>query len=257
MRVTATQSDEENMAGIETLASEVEALHGAFAVWTQWTIGLLAASVLVAAGYFFVSFATNIRARQLEEKQVDLAKAKEAQLATDLAGKDASIAEAQRDAAAAQKEAAGAILELTQVKVDLAKQQERAADAERKYLEIQERLSFRKLSAAQRAQLIESLRIVPKGPARVFHVAQNREASEFAAQIRDVMRAAGWNTGAPNSLLGLDVVGLGILVRDPKDMPQYTADIQHAFAAASIELPVEAHDGVDKGGVWIIVGHKR
>jgi hypothetical protein len=169
------------------------------------------------------------------------------------AGKVASI---QKDAADAQKDAADAKAAQQRVEVEWAKQKARAAIAERALLELQEKFKPRALSAAQRVRLIESLRRVPKGPVEVFQVEGDREAFDFAEQIRDVFRTAGWDSVVPSTLLGGRVVGICIVVRDAKTAAPYAAAIQRSFVAASIELPGTEDAKLPEATVRIIVGHK-
>jgi len=281
----------DNVPDIQILTSQARQLEESFARWNSVAIALLAATAFVAVTYFVVTFVANRKGIRLKDAQTALIRAKDEQLAGDLKDKDLRIAEAgsdaaranekartleqanlilrndlneaaskvagiQKDAAHAQKDAADAKATQQRVEVEWARQKERAAIAEGALLELQEKLKPRVLSPAQRTRLIDSLKRVPKGPVEILHVEADREAFEFAEQIRNVLRNAGWDTGVRTSLLGVNVVGILIAVRDAKTAAPYATAIQRSFAAASIELRGAEDAGLPEGTVRIIVGHK-
>jgi hypothetical protein len=163
---------------------------------------------------------------------------------------------AQRDAAAAHKDAAEAIVRQQRVEIELAKQREQTAIAQRALLELQEKLKPRVLSAAQRDQLIRLLAQSPRGPVEVFQVEGDREAFEYAEQIANTLHSAGWDTVSRSTLLGTSLRGICIAVHDAKSAPPYAATLQHSFAAVGLELPGIEQEVLSEAAVRIIVGTK-
>ncbi len=166
------------------------------------------------------------------------------------------VAEAQRDAADAKAAQQRVEVELAKVGIKLAGQQERAAQAERSLLELQEKLRPRTLSSEQRAKLIDALSRIPKGPVEFLHVEGDHEAFDFAEQVRDVLQKAGWDVGERTIMLGVNVVGTLIVVHDAQSAPPYAGALQKAFASASLDLVGTLDGKLPQSRVRIIVGHK-
>jgi hypothetical protein len=255
----------------ETLSS-VSPIDAAARAQTAWFVGYIVVLFAAAALTVLLRQATN-RYQSLVKRDADAriveatrgaAQANERTAALEkdnlILRKDVNeaagkVAIAQRDAAAAQKDAADARVAQQRVEVELARQQERAARAERSLLELQEKLKPRVLSSAQRDQLVKLLAQAPKDPVEVFQVAGDREAFEFALQIVDALRAAGWDTVGRSDMLGISLRGSVIAMPDLKNPPPHTVPIQRAFTTAGIGLPGIAQD-MPEGTVRIIVGTK-
>jgi hypothetical protein len=118
----------------------------------------------------------NERAQKLENDNL--------KLRTDLNTESGKVAVLQKDAAdakAAQQ----------RVETELAKQQERAAIAERALLELQARLAHRRIAPADHDRLVVSLRLYRGSTVRLTKLGDS-EAAQFADDIIAVLRDAGW-----------------------------------------------------------------
>lgn len=254
---------------------------------------MLAATALVAAAYFIVTFLSNRKATQLKDAQAAVIRAKDEQLAGDLKDRDLRIAEAgsnaaqanekartlehanlilrndlneaagkvaaiQKDAADAQKDAADAKAAQQRVEVEWAKQKERAAIAERALLELQERIKPRRISMEQRTRLVEMLKQGPKGPVDIACVLGDGEGLALAGQIDEVLKTSGWLTSGVSQgvYAGGNPVGVGILVRDARTAPSYAAVLQRAFGSVAIPLGGAEKADLPEGKVVILVGSK-
>jgi len=91
--------------------------------------------------------------------------------------------------------------QLTKLQDEAAKQQERAAVAERSLLELRQRLADRIIDPEQRGRMLAVLRMHPPGQIVVQSlVSGGREALQYGAAIASVFRAASWTTTDPNGL---------------------------------------------------------
>lgn len=159
-----------------------------------------------------------------------------------------------------QKDAADAKAAQQRVELDLGKQREKTARAEKDLAELKETIRPRHLTKEQQAALIEMLSGEPKGPVSVVCVMGDGEGNAFATQISDVLKAAGWTvlsggvTQAAYS--GGDPMGLGIIVHSAITTPLFAARIQRAFF--SIGIPLAGAERLDQivGAATILVGHK-
>jgi hypothetical protein len=131
--------------------------------------------------------------------------------------------------------------------IELATQQTRAADAERKLLELQLKIQQRELSKEQQKTLVPALsKITPKTPITIKCVLGDREGCPFAEQIRGVFILAGWNAGEAvyQTAYEGNPVGIFLHVRKPnpnappnmKDVPPSANPIQAAFLSIGLTL---------------------
>ena len=280
-----TTSKGENVLGIQDLTSQVKELGESSACWNNLVFGLVALTAVVALAYGIVVMVANRKGQQLQKAQAVLIRAKDEHLARDLKERDLRIAEATSTAAQAneraqllerenltlrsdfariEKVAADAKATQQRVEIELAKQREQTAIAQRALLELQERVKPRSISRKQRVRLIETLKHTPKGPVQVAYVhgvssvEGGREAVSFAKEIRDVLTACGWPPGAVDARLdpGSTLAGVEIHVRDAKAPPPHAADLQRAFGLIGIPLRGVEDAAVPQETVSIVVGGK-
>jgi hypothetical protein len=180
-----------------------------------------------------------------------------------VANLEINAATANKDLAGLQKSASDAKTAQQKVEIDLAKQQEKAAIAERSLLELQERIKPRTISADQRATLIRLLTPIPKlgseGKIVVRSVAGDGEADFFAGQIVGVLKASGFTTEDQVQSVygGGNPIGSFISVHNIRAAPAYVVSIQRAFQYVGIIMGAfEKPDEVPEGNVVITVGNK-
>ncbi|PYR04361.1 MAG: hypothetical protein DMF99_32115 [Acidobacteria bacterium] len=146
--------------------------------------------------------------------------------------------------------------------IEVSKQQEKTANAERELLILKEKIAPRHISDEQRKALIASLKeSQDKGLVRVFAQAGDSESFQYAVQIEEILKAAGWLV-APPSLPGIfpspgdSHVGLLLGVRDPSKPPPHGLALKKAFAGVGIEMLVEHNRRADDTGVELLVNNK-
>jgi hypothetical protein len=201
--------------------------------WSNVAVVAFTVFAAVAGGlalYFSSSLAT-VKDAELSRFQT------EAKVA--IASADARAAEANANAAAATAASSTALERAAALELEAEQQRERAARAERDLLELQQRVEPRRLTATQRTNLIDLLTKTPhKGHVPVRSPIGDGEANNFASELYEVLKAAGWPNpdiarigaagGTPN--------GLTILVRNAKSAPPYARALQDAFTQAGIAL---------------------
>jgi hypothetical protein len=172
----------------------------------------------------------NAKAKELEQNNLQL---------------QGKIAEESGKVAGLQKSAADARAVQQRVETELAKQQERAANAERSLLELEERIKPRILTGDQRTILVDRLKQFDHG--KVIISAELRaggEGMEYADRLRDLFKyGAGWEIEYPNSqveiLNSTDVTAVGLIffgrngTNDESITPTLKA-IGDAFTAAGV-----------------------
>lgn len=176
-----------------------------------------------------------------------------------VAGLETKAASAQKDVAALQKNVLDAKASQQQVEIELSKQQERTAIAERGLSDLKLALRPRRLSEIQQRQLILLLSGTPKGPVSISCVIGDGEGQAFAMDIYRALRAAGWTIdgdGVTQAAYTGDPVGLGLLVHSAATAPAYAIRLQRAFFSIGIPLEGAQVSNIPEGKVSIVVGHK-
>ncbi len=125
------------------------------------------------------------RTGQLSTTQDLLREAKDRQLQLDLSQKGIEIGNLKVAADAAEAEIATA-------KTEMAKQQTRAATAERNLLELQQKIQWRTITAKQKQQFLDLTKDIPKGSLAITSMDGDPESAAFAKQLNDLFTAAGW-----------------------------------------------------------------
>jgi hypothetical protein len=171
---------------------------------------------------------------------------------------ETQAADATKNVAVLQKSAADAKAAQQLVQIELARQEEKAAIAEKQLAELKEALRPRSLTEGQHAALVELLSGDPKGPVIVECVLGDGEGKAFATQIAAAMKEAGWTDGGVDevSYMNGDPEGLEIAVSKADSAPAYIAHIRSAFRLVGIPMEGIADAGIAEGVVRIIVGHK-
>lgn len=120
------------------------------------------------------------------------------------------------------------------------------------------KLKWRVITEEQQATLVGWLRNVPKGPVTILHKLDD-EPWSYAIQIRDALKAAGFDPRLEESPIALNLPGTWILVTDLQHPPPHAVPIQAAFREIHVELdgqqdPQRVPDG--KTAV-IVIGSRR
>jgi len=120
------------------------------------------------------------------------------------------------------------------------------------------RLKWRVITPEQQALLTEWLKSAPKGPILLRHKADDEPAS-FAAQIRDALRAAGFDARMEASPAAASLSGTFLLVQDLQRPPAHAVPLQGAFREIHLDLDAQqdAQSVPNAGTVVILLGSRR
>ncbi len=144
------------------------------------------------------------------------------------------------------------------VEIDLANQQEKTATAERSLFELRQRIQPRRISSEQRVHLAQLLARGPKGRVTIVCVLGDGEGSTFANDIDSVLKASGWpSEGVDQAAYERNPIGLEIVVRDAKAVPQHAGVLVQAFFAVGIPITGVENPTLPEGVVEIMVGNKQ
>ena len=140
----------------------------------------------------------------------------------------------------------------------LAEQRERAANAERRLLELQQQIEPRRIADAERTRLIELLRDSPTAVVAVRYIGADPEAEAFARQIHEVLLAAGWSSRVRGSVLYTSgsPTGVRLLVRSVSQPPASSTALLEILADAGISVHRNQSSDINAGELEILVGTK-
>jgi hypothetical protein len=145
-------------------------------------------------------------------------------------------------------------------KTEMGRQQERAANAERELIILQERTKQRHISPDQERILTATLRSAPhKGHVTILCVFGDVEGVAFASQIDSILKASGWQSSgvfqdgefAPSSIEGLAIV------HNPNTNSQQAKNIRRAFLSAGVNVRLDARLDVRADTLRLMVGNKH
>lgn len=139
--------------------------------------------------------------------------------------------------------------------LELEKQRERTARAEKELLEVQERLQPRRLTAAQRTGLREDLSQGPQTEIQIAFVSGNIESETFANDFAEVFHLSGWKIGAMSSttFIGKGPVGVRLVVQDAHAPAVVSVLSAFEHLGYSVQLKVNPKA---QHPLLLIVGHK-
>jgi hypothetical protein len=253
---TATTSSKgEN---VSELVARVSTLARAADWWADVGLGLLILAALVAAVTVGAQYMSIRRGRELNRAQNELASMKDAELNRELDARRESIAKLNVSVTEARTRQADAAARLKSVEGETAKQQERAAKAEKELVELRETLKPRTLTAEVRTQLIDALKSSSvKGPVLVTCIAGDSESCLFAREIRACLELAGWPVPELGAIQTLPGYGLMIRVRDASGAPKHAEELQRILGSVGLPAPGDTVPTMPSACVMLWVGSKR
>jgi hypothetical protein len=145
------------------------------------------------------------------------------------------------------------------LKRDLGDAKQSAADAHKIASELAEKQRFRTITPEHRKQFVDLLAVARKGRVRISVMAGNKEAFDFATQVRDMVREAGYSTpDTMNSLqlFGPPLLGMVIKVKSEPEQAPFAGDMQRAFSAIGIEALGDKDSSLDADIVLLQIGAK-
>jgi hypothetical protein len=223
--------------------------------WSAVTLTGLAALAGLLAWYFSVQLTAvkdeaDLKFKTESSTTIALAEARSEDAKEKAARAGEGTAKALAEAAAANERAG-------KLEVEAAHQRDRAARAERDLVEVQNRIRPRRITDAQRTQLVQVLMQSPKGAVRIDVVLGDGEALIFARQIKEILTASGWtNVHLSQSVYTGSPVGLSIIVRDGSNVPLFAAALMEAFTSVGLIVHASHNEALPEETVKILVGMK-
>src|SRR5258708_164949 len=181
----ATIAEGENVPDIQSLAQRAQDFSDKVDWWNTAIVWVLVFAALVAVGTVLSTYMAFRRAKQFADSEGALNAAKEKILDNALRDKTLEIEALKRDGADAKTAQ-------QKVEIDLSKQKELTARAQKDLLELQERVKPRHLTAEQAKELIQSLKGQPKGQLEIRTLVGNPESHNFGLELKEVFKASGW-----------------------------------------------------------------
>jgi hypothetical protein len=120
------------------------------------------------------------------------------------------------------------------------------------------KLKWRVITPEQQATLVDALRDAPRGPVTILYGLDD-EPWSFALQVRDALKAAGFDPALEQSPAALNLPGTWILVRDPQHPPRHAVPLQAAFREIHIDLDGQQNPQhvPDAESVVVLIGSRR
>jgi hypothetical protein len=167
-------------------------------------------------------------------------------------------AEATNNVAILQEAAANAKAAQQKVEIDLAKQQEHTAVAERALLELKQKMADRHIMPQQRDKMLFLLRT---GPPRHLVVqsllSAGREALQYASEIADVFRAAGWDVTPPTGIGSFSAPVSGVILVAGPNSEELTGILVSVLIAGEVcKIPVDVspskNTSIGTTEIWVL-----
>jgi hypothetical protein len=218
--------DEMNMQDISSLTSNIQQLEWWYDTWSKVSLGLgvlTATFGVLAAAAGAASYWYSVKLKPLQD---EVGRMKEAQVQT-----------------------------------ELSKQQERAANAEKALLDIQERFQPRLLTSAQEEQFLAIVKEGPKGRVKILYAPSVPESALFATQIaRLLIFRAGWTDvdfPEPNRDLNLAVgVQMRMTIANVEKRPPHAATLEKAFLSVGMGIGSSSISELPEGLIILDMGLK-
>jgi hypothetical protein len=120
------------------------------------------------------------------------------------------------------------------------------------------RLKWRIITPEQQATLTEFLKDAPKGPVLVLHTLDD-EPRSYAMQIRDALKAAGFDPKMEQSAVAPNLPGTWLLVQNLQQPPQHAVALQKAFREIHVDLDGQQDPQrvPDPRAVVMLIGARR
>lgn len=174
---------------------------------------------------------------------------------------ETQAANAQKDVSALQKAASDAKTAQQKVEIQLAKQQEVAATAERNLLLLKEQMKDRTISDVQADNMVAKLdemftKGFPRGKVVIKWATSTPDAWPLVLRLKDILKAAGWTEVTDLPALAMTGNGFFIGMRDRTNPPKCEPAIWQAFNASRIPFTGYDDPAAPVDGVSIVIGQK-
>jgi len=251
----AARSEVEKVPDIQSLIDRAQALSQKVDWWNNAMLWALAVAAIAAMAVGIATWKVVTKAKQLGDVQDELTLTLRSKVATLEIAAGSTV----KDLLNLQKAADDAKAAQQKVEIDLAKQRERAAIAERALLELQEKIKPRRLSEEQKQALVRLLSPeIPIAP-RIFSGMDVPDGEAFKQDFEDVFRRLRWTVDPHNlgrSVFSGHIIGILIVVRNGSSAPPQAAAMQRALKAIGIEAPGSIDPAIPDNTFEIRIGSK-
>ena len=174
---------------------------------------------------------------------------------------ETQAANAQKDVAALQKAASDAKAAQQRVEIELAKQREVAATAERNLLLLKEQMKDRTITDLQADNMVIKLdemfnKGFPRGKILIKWATSTSDAWPLVIRLKEIFKAAGWTDVSDVAALAMTGEGFFLGMRDRRNPPKCEAAVWQAFNASGIPFTGYDDPSAPEDGVSIVIGQK-
>jgi|SRR5271165_16571 len=170
------------------------------------------------------------------------------------------IANIDERAANENKLVAGLEQDVAKANTEMAKQQARAAEAERSLLALQEKIQPRHLSPEQRTAIKNALKRFPPQQVNILAFVGVSDGTSFGLELADAINSAGWKASfLGHESSGGELRGLALIMKDTKYPPLGARQLQDALKAAGLSAPAwnNPHWGGPESAISLLVAPKE
>lgn len=205
----------------------------------------------------------NERAEKLEQENIGLRRdlntesGKVATLQKDASNAKAAQQKVEIDLSKQKEITANAEKDVAGLKRLAAEQQERAAKAELALLKLQEAAKDRVIPVKQKAHIAEALTAFRGQSVEIRVFGGDRETTKFANDVAFTLEMAGLKTEVNlMATASISVEGIGIVVRDSKSIPPLAMAIISAFMQTDFPMSMGTLPDIKEGSFLIFIGGK-
>jgi hypothetical protein len=174
--------------------------------------------------------------------------------------KDAQLRQFDKDLTDNKGKVAGLEQDVANAKAEMARQQTRAAEAERSLLELQEKIRPRHLSREQKEAIKNALKGFPPHRVEILTVIGTPDGDPFGRELADAINSGGWQAVfLGEEATGGEIRGLGLVMKDTTHQPPGTKQLQDALKAAGLPAPAwnNPHWGGSASVISLLVAPKE
>jgi hypothetical protein len=214
MTLSVTNSAEEKVSEIQSLAERAQELNRAVDSWNTWMVWGLAAVAVASVWVFIASRVAIARGKELSEVQDEIIKSKDTELLRDLKAKDEKVAGSEAKAEVARSDAASARLALEKLRATVAWRE----------------LTPQQINFISRTLKGQKFKVV------ISWLNSDPEAAEYASQLERVFRSSGLAVER-SEFMAVGRVPTGLMVSGNNDAPDASTLI-NALKGAGLEASV-------------------
>jgi hypothetical protein len=260
---SAARTGAGEVSEIQSLINRAQTLSQSVDWWNAAILWALAFAAVAAVWVGIATWRVVTQAKRLSEVQEELNLTLRKQVAT----LEIAAGSTAKDLLGLQKTADDAKAAQQRVQIDLDRQRELTARAQKDLLELQERVKPRHLTKEQTDELMQTLKSTPKGQLEIRTLVGNPESSNFGLELTEVFRASGWSVVFSNgTLMTPTPVGIKLWVHTDQvageganmrgEAPERAVSVLKAFEFAHVAFQTQFNPDIPKGQVVLVIGFK-